>query len=185
MGDNLEDFMKSHEEGFDLSEPKDGHFDRFEAKLGAEKKKATFDWGNLLKVAAVIVFVIGSGVLLVNDNSSTVNASDGLGLKDISPELAEVESFYLDQIDNATEELEPVKELDPKGYSKNLTTQLTLLEEDYNDLKLELKENYGDERLITSMITNYQLRLQIIEQYLIQIKANHIQNPEDNEHIKY
>ena len=184
MGDKLEEFMQSNQEGFDLSEPSEGHFDRFEAKLGEAEAKKPFNWGNLLKVAAVFAFVLGSGILLVNDDSSTANASDGLDLKDISPELAEVESFYVDQIDNATEELAPIKALDKEGYSENITTQLELLEEDYNQLKLELKENYGDERLINSMITNYQLRLQIIQQYLTQIKLNHTNNPEDD-NVKY
>lgn len=185
MGDKLEDFMKSNQEGFDLSEPSEGHFDRFEAKLGTIEKKPSYNWGNLLKIAAVFVFVIGSGILLVNDDSSTANASDGLNLKDISQELAEVESFYVDQIDIATEALEPIKELDKQGTTKNLTSQLEMLEEDYKELKMELKDNYGDERLINSMIKNYQLRLQIIEQYLKQIKSNHVKNPEENENVKY
>jgi len=110
MGDKLEDFIKSNQEDFDISEPADGHLERFEAKLASVEKKKSFDWRNLLKVAAVIIFVLGSGVLLVNDDSSTAIASDGLDLSDISPELGEVASFYVDQIQNATEELAPIKE---------------------------------------------------------------------------
>jgi len=185
MKDKLEDFVRSNGEDFNLAEPRDGHLKRFEAKLSSVERKAPFNWRNFLKAAAVIVFVLGSGILLVNDDSSTSYANDGLNLSDISPELGEVETFYKDQIYNATEELEPIKEFDKKGFTEDLTAQLTLLEEDYNQLKLELKDNYGDERLINSMIKNYQLRLQIIEQYLNQIRLNHIKNPEENENIKY
>ncbi|MBL4577907.1 MAG: hypothetical protein JKX74_05505 [Flavobacteriales bacterium] len=185
MGDKLEDFIKSNQEDFDLSEPRDGHLERFEAQLSSIEKRDAFSWRNLLKIAAVVIFVLGSGVLLVNDDSSTVNASTGLDLKDISPELAEVASFYTDQIENATEELTPMKSIDKLEDSENLKQQLELLEVDYKQLKIELKDNYADERLINSMIKNYQLRLQIIEQYMNQIKFNNAKNLKDNENVKY
>lgn len=178
MRDELEDFIKSNQEEFDLKEPGEGHLGRFESKLSSIEKRNDFNWRNLLKVAAVIVFVLGAGVLLVNDDSSVATASNGLDLMDISPELGEVKSFYIAQISNAVEELKPLKILDRDGYGKNLTEQLNLLEEDYKQLKLELKDNYGDERLINSMIKNYQLRLQIIEQYMTQLKLTH---PQDDE----
>jgi len=172
MGDKLEDFIRSNREEFDFSEPGEGHLKRFEAKRSLVERKAPINWRNLLKVAAVIVFVLGSGILLVHDNSTQSYASEGLDLRELSPELAEVETFYEDQIENATEELAPIKKLDQRGFNKDLAQQLTLLEEEYNELKLEMRDNYGDERLINAMIKNYQLRLQIIEQYLNQIKLN-------------
>ena len=188
MGDKLEDFIRSNQEEFDLEEPKSGHLDRFEARLGKEEKKSgdsiAIGWRNLLKVAAVVIFVLGSGIWISLDNT-TVQANDGLDLEDISPELSEVQAFYTTQISNATEELAPIQELDKEGYSENLVEQLTLLEGDYAELKLELQDNYADERLINCMIKNYQLRLQIIEQYLNQIKLNHTQNPENHENLKH
>ena len=185
MGEKLEDFIKSNQEEFDHAEPGDGHLERFEAKLASLDKKRTFNWRALLKVAAVVFFVLGSGVLLVNDDSSTVGASEGLDLEDISPELGEVAAYYVDQIENATDEMEPMKVLDDNGYNKNLTDQLELLEEDYKQLKLELKDNFGDERLVNSMIKNYQLRLQIIQQYLNQIKLINAKKTKEDEQVKY
>jgi len=191
MGDKLEDNIRKNRNQLDQKEPRAGHFERFEEKLDAVREKAQtsipIDQGALQvetsniipksrmgtwwRVAASIAVIFMIGYLFFSENNGKAVAEKGLALKDISPELAEVESFYASQIEMMTQEAEPFTG-DAAAYRENVTRHLEFLDVEYDTLKKDLATNYADERVINSMIQNYRMRLHILEQFLSHIKSS-------------
>jgi len=189
MKDNIENKIRESHSRFDVNEPAEGHEARFVNKLNAGSNIKTPVIKRAWRIAATVAILIGMGFYFnrVNNVTDTPEfqavSTAGLSLKDISPELAEVEFFYTAHIQQMAEKFAPI-DTDLVVHHKNLLKQLELLEEDYNDLKLELEINYADERVVSSMIQNYRFRLQIIEQFYTQINTNNLSKIETDEKIE-
>ena len=179
----LEDFFEEHRDEIDRNAPPEGHFERFEAKLDKAAGTGCTPLRMLWRVAAVIAITAGIGYFYFTGEGTAAQASQGLALRNISPEFAEVELFYVTQIELTQKQMEPAAG-DNAIVVADIKKQLEQLEEEYNQLKLELEENYGDERVINAMIQNYRLRLQVIEKYLIQLKSNSQNKTKSDEDIE-
>ena len=161
MKRRLEDFIHENRDQLDQASPSEGHFDRFEQLLSHEEVPKKRSFVPLMRIAAILVVLViaGSYVFLSNPGQEEGTTelpvtTAGISLKDISPEMAEVESFFSAQINNLAKD------------APEATHHLTQLETAYEQLKIELASNYGDERIIRAMIRNYRLRLQVLEQHL-------------------
>jgi len=165
MKKDLENTFKELHDDFDFAEPNIGHFERFQAKLKEEKKtknKKTASW-LWLSVAATIL--IAFGFMLGN-----LNNNKGLDLADVSPKMQETQNFYLAAIQK---EIKIVKTKQTPGNQKIIDdsfTQLEVLEKDYNMLTIELKESNEDKRVIFAMVSNFQKRIEILQNLLNQLE---------------
>ena len=60
--------------------------------------------------------------------------------------------------------------------------ELVDLDQVYNDLKEDLKDNAANEEVIEAMIQNYRLKLDILEEMLVVLKqSNESQNEKEHE----
>jgi hypothetical protein len=114
-----------------------------------------------------------SGISNAND-STTVNPNDELpvvnnyyiSLKDLSPELAEVEQFYSSQIQERTEELQALQVGD------QYMDDMTMLDDEMKTLQQEVSQNMDNERVIEAMVENYRMRLDLLENLLNELKKD-------------
>ncbi len=165
MEGKLENIFKTKREEFDFAEPNLGHFDRFEAKLKQNKqtivvKKTPWHW---LAVAASILLLFGFWL-------GKQNTSIGYELADVSPKMEETQNFYLATIHKEIEEINKQKTPENQKIINDAFDQLKKLEVSYQNLTIELKESSEDKRVIYAMIANFQNRLEVLQNLMIQLE---------------
>ncbi len=165
MKDNLENIFKTKKEEFDFAEPNIGHFDRFEAKLKGNDsskvvKKTPWHW---MAFAASILLLIGFWL-------GKQNGSDSLDLADVSPKMEETQNFYLAAIHKEIEVIKGQKTPENKKIIDDAFDQLKILETSYQKLTVELKESNEDKRVIYAMIANFQNRLEVLQNLMLQLE---------------
>jgi arginine decarboxylase-like protein len=163
MKDNLDKIFEKLKNQFDTEEPTIGHFNRFEAKLNQTKQSnKSFKLFSYAAVAASIVLLFG--VWLGASFSNT-----GMELASISSEMEETQSYFLATIENELSTIESERNSDTEQLINDALKQLEKLEIQYNTLTLELKESNEDKRIIYAMISNFQQRIDILQNLLQQI----------------
>lgn len=174
MKDRLEEFIKENREGFDSENPRSDLWNNIESEL--EKNETHFGNGWLWKVAALVflastIALLFKGNIGVEDLPTTQLSSNGY-----NSELVEVESYYTQLISEKKQEIQSYEIKDIE-----LLSDINGLDSMYAELKNNLKVNQKDGRLISAMIKNLQLRVDILNQQL-NILEN-IKNIEHNEKI--
>ena len=164
MKDKLENIFK--EKNFDFAEPNIGHFERFEARLSQQnkitKKTVKTQWYWLAIAASVLLFF---GYWMGNQNMQ-----NGLELADVSPKMEETQNFYLATIHNEIKQIESEKTPENQIIIDDAFVQLEMLEKAYQNLTLELKESNQDKRVIYAMISNFQQRLEVLQNLMNQLE---------------
>ncbi|SHH50321.1 hypothetical protein [Winogradskyella jejuensis] len=166
--DNIETLFEDLKGKFDVLEPNKGHGARFLEKLDAkssgkkENKLSTF-WKPLLAVAASVVIAI-SVFGGINQTEDT------LDLASVSPEFSEAQDFFTTTISEELKKLNAERSPLTENIIYEAERQLKTLEEDYEDLKNDLKESGNDKRVIYAMISNFQSRIDILNDILDKIE---------------
>lgn len=164
MEDKLHNFFSEND--FDLKIPHSGHLQRFQKKLNQKKtNKTPWKW---LSIAASITLLLG--FYLGNTNQQTQ-----IDLADVSPKMEEVQTYFVSTINQELKSLEKNRSLETETIIENALDQLEDLEDDYNDFVKDLNKNTNLKAVIAKMISNYQKRLEILENTLQQIE--YIKNP--------
>ena len=174
MKDRLEKFVKENREGFDTEVPRSDLWNNIESEL--EKNGTHFDYSWLWKVAA-LVFLASTIALFFKGSIAVEDLPDNqLSSNGYNSELVEVENYYTQLISDKKREIQAFEIDDPE-----LLNDINGLDSMYTELKSNLKVNQKDGRLISAMIMNLQLRVDILNKQL-NILEN-IKNIEHNEKI--
>ena len=169
--DNIEEFIIKNIDGLNDFEPREGHFDRFEAKLKLQHKKKKITLNLVLKIAAAVVFVLlatNQAYLYFSpgDHRSVFSAveENGFSLASVSPEYEEVEFYYTNSINVGLNQWNELKEdgLVSEEEQEMMNAELSEFEEMYKTLQSDLASNPNDERVINAMLEYYQAKLSVI-----------------------
>lgn len=175
MQDKLEKIFKELENQFDVEEPNEGHFSRFEAKLNKDKKpNILIKLWPFIAIAASIVLIFG---VWLGASFST----QGMELAKVSSEMGETQNYFVAAIEKELETIEKERNPSTEQIINDGLQQLNKLEIQYQALTLELKESTEDKRIIYAMIANFQQRIEVLQSLLTQIedvKQLKIQNNE-------
>ena len=167
--DKIEELFKNLQDDFDLEIPETGHEQRFLKKLKSNKIQVIGKTSNrsyfmpLLAIAASIMIFFGLFVFL--QNNRTVN-----GLESVSPELSQTQDFFTTAITSELNKIKTERNPENEVLVSDALKQMELLEKNYERLKLDLKESGNDKRVIYAMISNYQSRIEILENVLKSIE---------------
>jgi len=156
---DIEDIIKNHRSSFFDEDPPTGHMNRFHNKLSGNRWLLP-----LMKVAAVVVLLISITLALYYQNFD-----NELTLENISTELAETEKYYQSVLNKKLSQLEKI--LNDEQY-RNVKSELKVMDKNYMYLKEDLKLNPNDQRIIHAMLNNYQLKIDLLQQVMDQIKIN-------------
>lgn len=162
------------ENDFDFHEPHSGHLDRFERKLKNPGKinKTSWKW---LSVAASVVLLIG---FWLGNNQQPAQ----LNLASFSPKMAETQNYFVASINQELKELEKYRNLDTEVIIEDALEELEELEYSYKGFVEDLNKNGYEKRIIYQMISNYQQRLDVLENVLLQIEElKNTNNTQKNE----
>lgn len=180
--DKLEQFIVENRDGFDVYEPSDELWDRIQKPA---PKVIKLNWKTIaVRVAAVVVIFIASYFfhdMMQSENNNQIAQQD-MEMEDQQMEqvqvLMEAEVFYSSQINNTKDEIFQIS-----GNDKELIDDINLdmdeLDEIFQELKDDLKDNSDNEEVIEAMIQNYRIKLQVLEEILKQL--NKTKNPKINE----
>ncbi|WP_047245960.1 hypothetical protein [Maribacter thermophilus] len=153
---------------------KQGHEERFMAKLDSVMPKRKKPVWTVWKIAASIIVLIGLGLFayeqinktesietIVVDKANVDNESDAFSFGDLSPDLKKVENYYIANIGIELSKLQ-VSE-DNKELVDSFMERLSELNKEYENLNKELYELGPNDQTIASLIENLQLRLQLLQ----------------------
>lgn len=122
-------------------------------------KMYSFSRPMLIRVAASVLILLVAGITWV---SYKIDA-----LED-NPPLSKTEAYYEQIFHTKLTELKQYENDDL--FDRNLLVDIQELEEIYNDLKNDLKEDANNEQVVEAMIRNYRVRIELLEKMLNEIK---------------
>lgn len=171
--DKLKQLVDENRQDFDIYQ---GDFDdlwpEIEQGIARRERSASLKW--VWRIAAAVVVGAGLTLMINNFNYASLD-SDELAYM-ISPEWAETEQFYAVRIN---ENIAAIKassvEVDPTVFE-----DIALLDQAYKELKEDLADGADNEEVINAMITNYQIKLEILEKILFEIREKEAQGNEEN-----
>ncbi len=182
----IEEIIRSNKDLFEDGEPSEGHFERFNRKLGIRFGTATVKRSivpYLLK-AAVVTLLVTLSSLWTWDHFIRPDRNR-MALGDVSPEYREVENYYIHQVNLMESEISTVDLVNNTEQKQMLREEMKNMDSVYVQLQKELKANPNDERIINAMIEHYQTKLEIMTFIVNQLKAirNENQNTTEDEKV--
>lgn len=181
--DKLEQFIIENRDEFDMFEPSAELWDKIQPPA---PKVVRLNWKTIVtRVAAVVVIFIASYFfhdMIQGDKNNGVATSEQHSENEGNNEvnvLIEAEMFYTSQINSAKEEIILLSGND-KGLLEDLNTDMVELDNVFAELKNDLKDNSDNEEVIEAMIQNYRIKLEILEEILIQLKKSQTNDNENS-----
>lgn len=170
--DKLEKFILDHRSEFDEFEPDASLF------RGVKTRKSVLipsQWKSIAwKAAAAVAIFIASyffhdwmNVPVAVPMAET--SGDYGEPSEIFKILVEAEMYYTSQIDSRKEEFYELSSGNP-GVREEIDYELVVLDSIYAELKHDLKDNAANEEVIEAMIQNYRIKLNILEDVLMQMR---------------
>ena len=157
------DFKELFNKNFDVAEPTIGHFDRFEKRLSKQEttyKPKNWRW---LVMAASIALLFGFWFTQTQSNET-------LQLADVSPEMAETQNYFSSVLKTEIAKINTQKSPENKVLIDDAFMRLENLEKQYTHLTDELKESDADRRVVFAMISNFQQRIEILQDLLVKLE---------------
>ena len=187
--DYIEEIILNNLKDLNDLEPKEGHFERLQAKLDAQQKKKKITFNLVWKVAAAIVFVLlavnQANIYFSPDKQNQIlsNNNSDFSLASVSPEYKEVEFYYTNAINVG---LNQWNTLMADGYisaeeQELMDIELSDFETRYKNLQTDLAANPNDERVINAMLEYYQSKLEIINMIVNKLQEVKQQKNNNNE----
>ncbi|MFI1771471.1 hypothetical protein [Thalassobellus citreus] len=163
--DTIDNLFKRLEHDFDMETPEVNHTQRFldklnnqeSPKLAVNKKSRPF-WKPFIGIAASIALFI-----------VTQQQPETRDLASVSPKMAETEDFFIGSINDELNKLQEASSPETKKIIEDALSRIETLERDYENLKYDLKESGNDNQVIYAMISNFQNRIDILQNTLEQI----------------
>jgi len=165
--ESLEKFILTNRDSFDTKEPHDGHFDRFHQKLETRKPARRVNLYMVAAAAAIAGFILtGTLGLLINGSPLKGLNQTEQSLSAISPELKEVEDYYTSQINTRYNQINALKKDSSPEVESEVNKAITDMYLGYYLLKKDLTTDPKQERVVSAMIQQFQVRIDMLDQIL-------------------
>ena len=181
--DKIDELFQNLQSSFDSEEPKEGHKQRFFDKLhetngvvSIHRKKNS--WLKPLSIVASVVILFSIGVGLYN-NTNTATITEQVA--EIAPEVSNTQYYFASLIEEQVKQLESESAPETKKIIEDTMIQLKKLESDYKSLENELVNGGNSKILLSAMITNFQTRIDLLQDVLTRIETIKSLNKNNNE----
>ncbi len=132
-----------------------------------------------LRVAAAVAIIFAgstAGIYFLTGEKANTDEY----LSEMYLEIQETEQYYSQMVNQRYNELRPFLVSNPAA-EEMLSMDMVELDEVYNELKEDLKDNASNPEVIEAMILNYRVKLEILEDLLNQLKEKENQDYEKDE----
>jgi hypothetical protein len=173
--DKLEQFVRENTQSFDSLEPPVMAWDAIEKELPAPKHTAVRKlWPYAWKAAAAILIFASAWMLndYTDQNKKTTESEFVKSEVQTNPELTELfdaEAYYTTQISNKQAELAKYAQQNPE-IIEDLKKEFTEMDKSKAELRKDLAESNADEKVIEAIILSYRVKLEILDQMLIEMR---------------
>lgn len=174
--DKLEKYIHDHRDEFDAEGPSDGAWDKISKNLD-RKKQPGARMVNLRVLwqaaAAVVIFVVAylSHDLLNRNGQQPAPQKAEIKISKELQDLLEADSYYQGKIEERKREVFQLTARQP-DVKHDVQCDLAELDSAFIDLKNDLKDNADNEEVVTAMIQNYRIKLEILETLLEKLKRS-------------
>ncbi|MFS4456875.1 hypothetical protein [Maribacter sp. 2304DJ31-5] len=169
--DDLEELFNGLDGTLDIENPAEGHQQRFLRKLNAaegitvmDKKK--INWWKPISIAASIAIICGWAFSQLGNNQSIDEQ-----VAEISPEVGQTQFYFASLIEEQVKELKKESTPETEKIISDTLIQLKSLETDYTDLKRELLKGGNSKLILSAMVVNFQIRIDLLNDVLGQIET--------------
>lgn len=168
---------------FDYEEPQAGHENRFLEKLNASQesisiqKKERTRW-RYPAMAASIVALCALGVLMYPGEPSIEEQ-----VAQVAPEVPRTELYFTSLIEEQVGALEKQRTPQTRKLIEDAMAQLNKLEQNYKGLERDLIEGGNSKLILSAMVTNFQTRINLLQDVLERIENIKNAKQHDNETI--
>ena len=152
---DFEKYIKEQRMQLDSDRPRQGHEERFLQKLERlpEAPVRKIRIRHVLQVAASLAIILTSSVLLIRPSDQ----KDPMAGQEIPAAMMEADFYYASQVDRKYDQI--------RNFSFENEEEKTIL---LNELQ-DFGANPDDERVINALIRHYQLKLEVMDQIIIQL----------------
>ncbi|NJB70461.1 putative PurR-regulated permease PerM [Saonia flava] len=178
--ENLETLFKNLEGSFDMEEPKVGHEERFLERLNNNQQTVSLHkrktWWKPLSIAASIVLLISVGTGLFFKSTPSIDEQ----VAEISPEASQTEFYFVNLINEQIKQLESESTPETQKIIDDTLFQLKKLETNYEVLEQDLLKGGNSKLILSAMITNFQTRIDLLQEVLNQVeRIKNLKNYDD------
>ncbi len=171
----LEDIIHKNRSAFDEQEPDPGHFDRFEKRLKTMSPSPTFLFKRreLLKVAAVILFLITASVLVFDLTTREIRDRffKGQVMAELPLEVREAMQYYDQQVNLQLGEIKRLANtsMEAKEICQSAFRQIKALDDNTLELRKNLNENPGNGRIQDAILQNQKMKEGVLNTIVTQL----------------
>ncbi|MBU2553127.1 MAG: hypothetical protein KKF98_01620 [Bacteroidetes bacterium] len=183
--DQLEKFILAHRDEFDVMEPDANTWSKISLQ-DVSKPKSALNWKTILgRVAAVLVIFVSSYyfhryVDYQRERSMIQPNVTALEDRQILNEMLESKAYYTRLIDSKTEQVFLLTANQP-SLRTEIQEEMKQLDQEFLELQNDLYDLTDSEEVLAAMIQNYRLKLQILEETMLQLKAQSKEKNQDHE----
>lgn len=169
--DTIDELFNKLQDKMDYAEPTSGHEQRFLDKLNASKGVATLapkkknNWLLFLSVAASIAILLSVGLSQFNTATSIEEK-----VAEISPEASKTQFYFANLIEEQVKELNSEKSPETEKIINDTMAQLKKLQLNYTKMEQDLLNGGNSKLILSAMITNFQTRIDLLNEVMIQIE---------------
>ncbi len=163
---DFEKYIKEHRMQLDSDKPRKGHEERFLQKLDSlsdRRPVRKIRFRHALQVAASLAIILTSAVLLIRQTGG-----NELAARDIPAAVMEADYYYASQVDVRYEEISAFN-FENDMDKTVLLNELKDLETFHQQWMKDLEANPDDDRVINALIRHYQVKLDVMDQIIIQL----------------
>ncbi len=167
----IEDVFMELQGQFDVEEPNEGHSLRFLTKLEVGnkgisiKEKTRKNWWGPLSIAASLILLFTVGGLYFFSPSVEDQVAE------ISPEVSKTEFYFANLINDQVKQMQGESTPETKKIIEDTMIQLQKLENDYKTMEQDLLKGGNSKLILSAMITNFQTRMDLLQDVLSKIET--------------
>jgi len=169
--DTIDELFIKLNDKIDYAEPSSGHQQRFLEKLYEFNGVATLSpkkknsWMLILSVAASIAILFSIGIFQFNTASSIEDK-----IAEISPAASKTQFYFANLIEEQINELNSEKSPETEKIINDTMDQLKKLQLNYTKMEQDLLNGGNSKLILSAMITNFQTRIDLLNEVMIQIQ---------------
>ncbi|WP_297694113.1 hypothetical protein [uncultured Eudoraea sp.] len=166
----IEELFKTLQGSFDTEEPGEGHEERFLQKLSNSKGVVRLapkknNWWRPLSIAASIMLLFAVGASLYTSRPSIEEQ-----VAKISPEVSQTQFYFANLIEGQINDLVNESTPETKKLVDDTLLQLNKLEINYKKLEQDLINGGNSKLILSAMITNFQTRIDLLQEVMDKIE---------------
>lgn len=177
---SFDDFIKRNREAFDSQMPSDQLWDRIASEVNVSqsgKRQLWFNHARRYAAVALVFLSVVAGLHMVF--FSSVEGED-LQASLVSKEINDVTYFYETEIERKRERVMALTAETP-AIEQEIEMDFEALDLVLKELKADLNDDVANSEVLTAMIQNYRLKLQILEQILEFVEPTSTDNNTEDE----